>query len=73
MIEQSMVKTFRKKISSKLLPDVDPFGNIEYIFFEINLRFSGFYNPIFLRQKLIFIHPSMKTLMNLMLKWQIDI
>ena len=73
MIEQSMVKTFRKKISSKLLPDVDPFGNIEYIFFEINLRFLGFYNPIFLRQKLIFIHPSMKTLMNLMLKWQIDI
>ena len=40
----------RENIPSKLLPNIDPSGNIENIFVEINLRsknwfISGSYNP----------------------------
>ena len=67
----------REDIPSKLLPNINPSGNKENIFVEINLRSkkwhtSGSYNPnVSLIQNhtinyvkiLIFIHPNMKSLL----------
>ena len=71
---RGLILFVREDISSKLLPNINPSGNVENISVEINLRskkwlISGSYNPnVDLVQNhtvkiLIFIHPNMKTLL----------